>query len=50
MRRNRCRGNRIGYYFSAFGLGMIISMICPKSVIVAVLAAVIVFLGIIIGR
>ncbi len=50
MRRNRCCGNRIGLYFTAFGLGMLISLMCPKSVTVAVLSVVIVILGIIVAK
>lgn len=50
MRRNRCGSARYGLYFAAFGFGMIISMLCPKSVIVAVLSLALVFLGIIISK
>lgn len=50
MRRYRSGSGRIGLYFAAFGFGMIISMLCPKSLIVAILSAALVFLGIIIGK
>ncbi len=50
MRRNRCCGSKFGLYFTAFGLGMLISLMCPKSVTVAVLSVVIVFLGIIVAK
>jgi disulfide bond formation protein DsbB len=50
MRRNRCCGNRIGFYFAAFGLGMVVALICPESVVVGILAIAIVILGIIIGK
>ncbi len=50
MRRNRCGCNRFGLYFTAFGLGMLVSMMCPKSVTVVVLSLVIVILGIIIAK
>lgn len=50
MRRNGCSRNRTGLYFAAFGLGMLIAMLCPKSVIVGILSLVIVFLGIIVSR
>ncbi len=50
MRRNRCCSNRIGLYFTAFGLGMLISLMCPKTFVVAVLSIVIVVLGIIVAK
>lgn len=50
MRRSRCRQNRTGLYFSAFGLGMFIAMLCPKSVVVGILSLAIVFLGVTISR
>ncbi len=49
MRRGgRCC--KFGYYFSAFGLGMIVAMICPKSFIVAVLSCAVIILGFIISK
>ena len=45
MRRGRRCGCKFGYYFSAFGLGMIVAMICPKSFIVAVLSCAVIILG-----
>ncbi len=50
MRRNRCCGSRFGLYFTAFGLGMLISLMCPKTVTVGVLSVVIVVLGIIVAK
>lgn len=50
MRRTRCRQNKIGLYFAAFGLGMFIAMLCPKSVTVGILSLAIVFLGVVISR
>ncbi len=49
MRRGR-RCYKFGYYFSAFGLGMIVAMIFPKSLIVAVLSVAVIILGIIICK
>ncbi len=50
MRRNRCSSGRYGLYFTAFGLGMLISLMCPKTVTVGVLSLVIVVLGIIVAK
>lgn len=50
MRRKSCRKNSTGLYFAAFGLGMLIAMLCPKSVIVGILSLAIVFLGIIVSK
>lgn len=50
MRRNRCRSGKVGWYFAAFGLGLLISMICPKTVTVAILSVAIITLGVIIGK
>lgn len=50
MRRNRCRTGKAGFYFAAFGLGLLVSMICPKTVTVAILSLAIVILGIIISK
>ena len=51
MRRRKCRtDNRIGYYFSAFGLGMLVSLICPKTVTVTILSLAIIVLGIAISK
>lgn len=50
MRRGRCRSSRVGLYFAAFGFGMIVSMLCPKTVIVALLSLALVILGIIICK
>ena len=50
MKRNRCGSNRFGLYFTAFGLGMLISLMCPKTVTVAVLSLLIVVLGIIVAK
>lgn len=49
MRKGR-RCYKFGYYFSAFGAGMIVAMICPKSLIVAVLSVAVIILGIIICK
>ncbi len=49
MRRGKC-GCRFGLYFSAFGVGMIVAMICPKSFIVAVLSVAVIVLGLIISK
>ncbi len=49
MRRGKC-GCRFGLYFSAFGVGMIVAMICPKSFIVAVLSVAVIILGLIISK
>lgn len=49
MRKGR-RCYKFGYYFSAFGLGMIIAMLCPKSFLVAVLSVAVVILGFVICR
>lgn len=51
MRRNRaCGRSKIGWYFVAFGLGMLVSLWCPHSVTVAVLSIVIVILGITVSK
>lgn len=50
MRRNRCCSQKFGLYFTAFGLGMLISLMCPKTVTVGVLSLVIVILGIIVAK
>ena len=51
MRRNRGRNCcNIGLLFAAFGLGMVIALICPKSIIVGILATALVILGIFIAK
>lgn len=50
MRRRGCGYGRFGLYFTAFGLGMLISLMCPNTFTVAVLSAVIVILGIIVAK
>lgn len=45
MRRNRCKNNKLGLYFAAFGAGMIVAIIFPNKFVVALLAASVVILG-----
>lgn len=50
MRKSKRGGNKIGLYFAAFGLGLIISLIFPDSFVVGVLAAAVIILGLAVGR
>ena len=50
MRRSRCYSNKVGLYFAAFGIGMVVALMCPKGVTVGVLAIVIVILGIVMAK
>ncbi len=50
----RTRGRRGAYNYgamiAAFGLGLVVSFCCPKSVLIAVLAVAVILLGIIIAK
>lgn len=50
----RCRGRRnglnIGIIIAAFGVGLVVAFCCPRTVIIAVLAAALIILGIAVAR
>jgi len=50
MRRNRCKNNRLGLYFAAFGAGMIIAIVFPNKFVVGLLAIAVVILGLAVGK
>ena len=51
----RCRGGRRGpinwgAIIAAFGLGLVVSFCCSNSILIAILAVVIIILGIVIAK
>ncbi len=50
----RCRGRRgvcnLGAIIASFGIGLVVSFCCPKTVLLAILAVAVIVLGVIISK